>query len=60
MPVLNPFRATLPNEGIEKLTQTPIKASLNVGIFTKSSEKRELLVAELDQKFRNHRKSLRE
>jgi hypothetical protein len=55
--LLNAHRVALPYEGIQQLTDNPIKAFLNVGIFTKNADKRQILLTELNKKFKNHGKS---
>lgn len=48
------YRVTLPYNEINNLLDTPIKVSLNIGIFTHNTERTNNLIHELDLYFKEH------
>ncbi|XP_065076365.1 GPI transamidase component PIG-S-like isoform X1 [Ochlerotatus camptorhynchus] len=48
------YRVPLPYSEIESLDDVPIKATIRMGLFTKSKERRDILLFELGKKFENN------
>lgn len=48
------FRDSLPYDGIEKLSNIPIKISSRIGIATYSETKSQLIIQEMQEHFHEH------
>lgn len=48
------YRVPLPYSEIEALDDAPIKATIRMGLFVKSKERRDVLMFELRKKFENN------
>lgn len=48
------YRVSLPYAEIEALSEVPIKATIRMGLFVKSADRKEILMFELRKKFENN------